>query len=234
MPYAQQPKASSDPEIPPSRPARPRFHHRCTDDRIREGSGSPPSFSMTSKITKRRTSVFRELGLDTNEPTSPYSAGHEFAQLTGLAPPTSRHAPELANYSASEDGGGETEREQRAQQSRGHRDENQSEPTSPSACQRPWYSRLTSARRPRIKTVSSAPPPSMSAITRLSSIALLIAVLLPGLSHFRGHEEVAPIVADAGVIHTKAADAGPVLEPRADSPTKVCKRWAHQSELGSI
>lgn len=192
---------------------------------------------MTSKITKRRTSVFRELGLDTNEPTSPYSAGHEFAQLTGLTPATSSHAPEPANYNASEDNGdngGEIEGERRAQQRRDHRDGNQSEPTSPSACQRPWYSRLTSARRPRIKTVSSAPPPSMSAITRISSIALLIAVLLPGLSHFRGHDEVAPVVADAGVIHTKAAEAGPVLEPRADSPTKVCKRWAHQSELRSI
>jgi len=68
----------------------------------------------------------------------------------------------------------------------------------------------------------------MSTITRLSSIALLIAVLLPGFRYYHGREEISPNVADAGVIHTTAAEARPVLE-RRNSPTNVCKRWAHQA-----
>ncbi|KAK4035008.1 hypothetical protein C8A01DRAFT_48726 [Parachaetomium inaequale] len=228
MPYVQLPKSCSAPEIPPSRPGRPRFHHRCTEDRIREGSGRPPSFSMSGKIAKERKSIFRELGLDTDQPSGPYSSEHEFGELTGLASPTSTHAPGPGNDNTSDDGDGEMEGQQ-TQQGQDDRAEPRSEPASPSAAQRPWYARLPRVRRPRIKTVSSAPPPSMSTITRLSSIALLIAVLLPGFSYYNGREEAVPNLADAGVINTKAAEASPVLGPRADSPTDVCKRWAHQT-----
>ncbi|KAL2130363.1 hypothetical protein VTI74DRAFT_6567 [Chaetomium olivicolor] len=226
MPYVQLPKSSSDPEIPTSCPPRPRFHHRCTNDRIREGSGRPPSFSMSSKITKGRKSVFRELGLDADEPRGPSLSEQAFNELMGLTSPTSIHAPESGNDNASGDGKSDTERQQQ-QQGQDDRDQFPQSPTSPSTSQRPWYSRLSRVRCPRIKTVSSAPPPSLSTITRLSSIALLIAVLLPGFSYYQGGGEPAPTVADAGVIHTKPT--GPVLETRAGSPTNVCKRWAHQT-----
>ncbi|KAL2172921.1 hypothetical protein VTG60DRAFT_99 [Thermothelomyces hinnuleus] len=46
--------------------------------------------------------------------------------------------------------------------------------------------------------------------------------------YYRAREEgTAPAVADAGVIDTPAAEVRPVLE-RRNSPTDVCKRWAHQ------
>ena len=233
MPYAQLPKASSEPEIPSSRPVRPRFHHRCTDDRIREGSGRPPSFSMSSRTTQHRKSIFRELGLDTDEPSASYSSDHEFTRLTGLTSATSSHAPELGKDDPNEDSKSEIEKQQ-IYQGRDEQDENQSAPMGTSASQKPWYSRLTYVRRPRINTVSSAPPPSMSTIMRLSSSVLLIAVLLPGFSYYTGCREAAPSVADASVIHTKAAAAGPVLGLRADSPTDICKRWAHQSGSKSV
>lgn len=113
-------------------------------------------------------------------------------------------------------------------------------PTSPSTSQRPWYSRLqsTMGKRPRVRTVSSAPPPSVSSaltsFTRFSAIALLIAVVLPAFSYYQGGgengaEKVALSGATAGVVYQRAARAGPVLEVRADSPTKACKRWAHQA-----
>lgn len=226
MAVGQLPKSSSDPEISSTRPARPKFHHRCTNDRIREGSGTPPLFfSMTGKIRKDRKSVFREVGLDTEEPNGPYFSEHEFGEITGLASPTSTHRPDTAQGNTSDDGKDDTEQ----RQPRDERDEAES-PTSPS--QKPWYSRLTPGRRPRVRTASSAPPPSVSSFTRLSTIALLIAVVIPAFSYYKGAEEVAPLAgADAGVIYYRDMKPGPILETRADSPTKACKRWAHQSEL---
>ncbi|KAK4172311.1 hypothetical protein QBC36DRAFT_77088 [Triangularia setosa] len=224
MTVSQLPKSSSDPEISSTRPVRPKFHHRCTNDRIREGSGTPSLFfSMTGKIRKDRKSVFREVGLDTDEPNGPYFSEHESGEITGLASPTSTHRPDMAQGNTSDDGKDETEQPQ----SRDERDEAESS-TSPS--QRPWYSRLTPGRRPRVRAVSSAPPPSVSSLTRLSTIALLIAVVIPAFSYYKDAEEVAPLAgADAGVIYYRQMKPGPILETRADSPTKACKRWAHQT-----
>ncbi|KAK4251401.1 hypothetical protein C7999DRAFT_37727 [Corynascus novoguineensis] len=228
MPHVQPSKGLPDPEILPVRSGRPRFHHRCTEDRIREGSRTPPSFYMARKITRERKSIFRELGLDTDDPTGPPSNEHKFGEPTGLSShPASPHSLDQGNQKADD----KTENvagTRPTQQEHDNPVQSRSEPASPSAPQRPWYSRLPRVRRPRIKSVSSAPPPSISTLTRFSSIALLIAVLLPGLSYYRGREETAPTVADAGVIDTTAAEARPVLE-RRNSPTDVCKRWAHQA-----
>ncbi|KAL2173413.1 uncharacterized protein P884DRAFT_288070 [Thermothelomyces heterothallicus CBS 202.75] len=204
MPLAQPPKVSSDPEIPPARPGRPRFHHRCTEDRIREGSRTPPCFFMAGKITRERKSIFRELGLDTDLPSQRTRSvtSRKFGEPTELAPasPASTHA--VDEGTRNEEDGAENEAEGRpTQQEQGssNRAESRSNPASPSETQRPWYSRLPRVRRPRIKSVSSSAPPSrMSTITRFSSIVLLIA-------------------------------ARQVLE-RRNSPTDVCKRWAHQGE----
>lgn len=54
-----------------SRPARPKFHHRYTLDRLREGLGRPPSFSESGKTARRQKSVFREMGLDADELDGP-------------------------------------------------------------------------------------------------------------------------------------------------------------------
>jgi hypothetical protein len=156
MPSTHLPKPSSAPEIPPGRSARPRFHHRCTDDRIREGSGRPPSFSLSTSITKGRKSVFRELGIDNHEPRSPCSNERAFTELTGLASPTSTHAPEPPNNTGNDKDRSEMER-QHTQQGQSGRDGPQSEPTPPSTAQRPWYSRLARARRPRARAAGRQP-----------------------------------------------------------------------------
>ncbi|EAQ87800.1 hypothetical protein CHGG_04419 [Chaetomium globosum CBS 148.51] len=207
MPYTQLPKACSDPEIPPGHPGRPRFHHRCTEDRLREGLGRPPSFSMSNKIAKERKSIFKELGLDTNQPKEFISNEKDYGETKGLASPASIHAPESANRNADDAGRRETARRLTHGEEDG-RVEPQSEPASPSPSQRPWYSRLPRVRRPRIKSVSSAPP-SMSTITRLSSVALLIAVLLPGFSYYQSREETASNLAEAGVIQTTTVESRP-------------------------
>ena len=85
---------------------------------------------MSGKIAKERKSIFRELGLDTDQPSGPYSSEHDFGELTGLTSPTSTHAPEPGNDNASDDGRGEMERRQ-TQQGQDDRAEPRSEPTSP-------------------------------------------------------------------------------------------------------
>jgi len=238
-------KCQSDPELSCSNnrpPVRPRFHHLNTNDRIREGSGRPPTFSMLGKIRKDRKSVFKELGLDEDDSTSActyYSSEREFGEITGLvSPKTPRDSTrtfESARYqddNRSDDGKSSGEgRDGRGNYNiRSEPGSLQSSPTSPSSQNRPWYSKL-SPRRPRVKTISSAPPPSMTSFSRLATIAVLIAVVIPGFNYLNGRGEEASLngIADAGVINR--ANTGPVLDPRADSPTDVCKRWAHQGKL---
>ncbi|KAK4226733.1 hypothetical protein QBC38DRAFT_365818 [Podospora fimiseda] len=231
IPPTQLPKSSSDPEISLThpRPVRPKFHHRCTNDRLREGSQSVLFLSsMSGKIRKDRKSVFKELGLDTDQPNGPYASEHEFGEITGLASPASTFSPNQEN--ASDDGKSETGGNQNRDQGEQNQNDSARSPASPSRSSRPWYSRLTPSRRPKVRAVSSAPPPSVSSFSRVSMIALLIAVVLPAFSFYNGDEKVALAgVAEAGVISGRMEDSGPFLEPRADSPTKVCKRWAHQS-----
>lgn len=225
MSFAQLSKYPSDPEVPSNRHVRPKFHHRCTMDRLREGSGRPPSFPMSRKVSKDRKSIFRELGLDTDEPRGPYSSEREFTEITGLASPTSTHVPETGDDNRSGDGKGITERQPTEHEGQDDRYGFPQSPSSQSTSQGPWYSKLPQVRRPRIKTASSAPPPSLSTITKLSTIALLIAVLLPGFSYYHSRGTVSPSVADAG-----PTVAGPVLDLRADSLAGVSRRWPHQGE----
>jgi hypothetical protein len=68
----------------------------------------------------------------------------------------------------------------------------------------------------------------MSTFTRISSVALLIAVVLPGFSYYNGREQVPLNGADAGVINRRSME--PVLDIRADNPADVCKRWSQQGK----
>jgi hypothetical protein len=183
---------------------------------------------MSRKVSKDRKSIFREMGLDTDEPHGPYSSEREFTEITGLASPTSTHVPETGDDKASGDGKAITERQPTEHKEQDDRYEFPQSPSSQSTLQGPWYSKLPRVRRPRIKTASSAPPPSLSTITKLSTIALLIAVLLPGFSYHQSRGAVSPSVADAGL-----TVAGPVLELKADGHTGVCRRWGHQGECFS-
>jgi hypothetical protein len=160
--------------------------------------------------------MFKELGLDTEGHTT-YTNGStdkEFAELTGL---TSASTDRTSEHNS--------ERSQELQSPRTDTDQNVSPRSQTSTTSKPWYSKLVTGRRPRVKTAASAQPPTMSSFTRLSSIALLIAVVLPGFSYYNGREKVSLNGAEAGVINRNVK---PVLETRAGSPTDVCRRWAHQ------
>ena len=168
--------------------------------------------------------MFKELGLDTDGHTT-YTNGvtdKEFAELTGIASAsTDRSSEHNSDRSQCSEA-----RPQDLQSPRGinHLDVSPQSPTSTNS--KPWYSKLVNVRRPRIKTAASAPPPTMSTFTRLSSVALLIAVVLPGFSYYNGREKVPLNGADAGVINRHSMT--PVLDTRADSATDVCKRWSQQ------
>ncbi|KAK0722006.1 hypothetical protein B0T26DRAFT_739331 [Lasiosphaeria miniovina] len=227
----------SIPKSTPSQPTRPKFHHQYTNDRIREGSGRPPSFSMMGKIRKDRKSIFKELGLETDEPMTTSPSEKEFGEITGLPSPITPgtpgppRTPDLSRDGGSEDGrreNGNPSEDGRWQAEAETEIESPSTPTSESS-QKPWYTKLSPGRRPRVRTASSAPPTSFSTISRISTIALLIAVVIPGFSYYNGDQKVSPNGADAGVIYNRPRGFGPVLEPRGDSPTKVCKRWGQQS-----
>jgi hypothetical protein len=173
--------------------------------------------------------MFKELGLDTDGHTT-YTNGvtdKEFAELTGIASAstdrTSEHNPDRSQA----DGSGSQE----LQSPRGATNQDVSPQSTTSTNSKPWYSKLVTGRRPRIKTAASAPPPTMSTFTRLSSVALLIAVVLPGFSYYNGREKVPFNGADAGVINRNVK---PLVETRADSPTDVCKRWSQQGRPPTV
>ena len=184
---------------------------------------------MMSKIRKDRKSVFREeLELDTD--SSIIFNEKAFGELTGLITPrTPRRSEERNNDTESDDGreGSTQHIEHREQQ---EDNESTKSPTSPSS-QKSWYAKLTPSRRPKIRSASSAPPPGMSAFTRFSTVIVLIAVVLPAFSYYNGREQVSLNGADAGVIQQTPKGPGPVLDTRAPSPTKWCKKWSHQTAL---
>ncbi|KAL8370111.1 hypothetical protein RB595_000471 [Gaeumannomyces hyphopodioides] len=114
--------------------------------------------------------------------------------------------------------------------------------TSPTTKQS-WFSKLPMGRRPRIKAAASAPPPpTVTSLSRVTMIAMLIAVVLPAFSYNNGRRKVEISGADAGVINGPSGrqrgwwqhqdrGQGSSLVPRANSPTQVCTRWAHQTAL---
>ncbi|KAK3398351.1 hypothetical protein B0T20DRAFT_392755 [Sordaria brevicollis] len=210
MSFVKLSKCPSNPETPTFHHVRPRFHHNNTHDRIREGSERHPSLSMmTGKIKKGRKSVFKELDLDTDQPVHHYPDEREFGEITGLR--TDNDSDDGTSYG----------RQSGSMKS-------PTTPTSPSSG-RPWYSKLTSGKRPRISSTASAPPPGMSSFTRLTTLALFIAVVIPGFSYYNGREKVSLNGADAGVIRQVVQPSGPIIGTRADSSTDYCARWAGQS-----
>ncbi|KAF7538370.1 hypothetical protein G7054_g3003 [Neopestalotiopsis clavispora] len=189
-------------------PRRPRFDSNITSDRLREGSVVLPSSPMGgSSIKKGRKSVFREIGLvddwtEDIKKSLDSSYEKEFGEVTGVS------LDEPASPT-----GTNTETTCDSDESR---------------TPRRWASILTQVKRPRIKAGSSAPPPSTSSLHRLTTIALLIAVILPTISYTHGRQKIDNSGVDAGVIpHPPAI----VLEDRADSPVDVCLRWAQQSAI---
>ena len=210
MTFANLSRYSSEPNIYSSPSTRPKFNHQNTGDRLREGSGRPSSFFMVSKIRKDRKSIFKEIGLDTDV-AEEYRSEKEFGELTGLSRSTT-----FENISER----GYDEKERRGSRSS---QEDPFSPQSPTSKDKAWYSKLVT-RRPRIKTVPSAPPATVTSMSRFTAMALIIGVALPGLSYYNGHG------VDAGLIRRSPRAYGSIIDVRADSPAQVCTRWSQQSK----
>ncbi|KAI2465889.1 hypothetical protein F4781DRAFT_374879 [Annulohypoxylon bovei var. microspora] len=201
---------NSDPRSRQSAAARPRFNSQVTADRLRESS-KLPTFSMASNIRKERQSMFIEVGLleeeqegqqDQQDQQDTTSEGHEEIEPNERIESTSELTPPVERRTSDKE-------------------------DSPRGKSK-WLSKLAPTRRPKIKTVSSAPPPTFAGLHRLSMIVLLIAVVLPTISYNHGRQKVEISGADAGVTRPTP---GVVLETRQNSPTNVCTRWAGQSAL---
>ena len=218
MPFYNSPKRAAESPTQFSPPTRPKFNHQITTDRLREGSRHHLSFSMISNIRKDRKSIFKELGLDTEEAdvTDHYGSEREFGELTQLSPTTTT----TENPSENPYEGGDDIRLRRSSSTS---QDTPFQPETSKSDKKSWYSKVVS-RRPKIKAVPSATPSTVSAMSRFTMMALIIAVALPGFSYYNGHGVA------AGLIRRPSGRYGPILETRADSPTQVCTRWSHQGK----
>ncbi|TVY48258.1 Kelch repeat-containing protein [Lachnellula occidentalis] len=200
--------ASFTREIPErGRAGRPCFTSNKTADRLRE---CEMRCSTPSKIKPYRRSIFKEEGLDdlhrSVHPSHSNNATNNSSTstFTITRPGTPTTFDEIL--------GNDEEKEN--SESRARREN-------------PWFfSKLTKGQRPLIKSSATAPPGSFSSVSRITLIAFLIAVILPGFRY--GSDVIGG--ADAGLIPEGIlVDNGSTIEGRADSPTDVCTRWAHQA-----
>ncbi|KAI2620667.1 hypothetical protein GGS26DRAFT_601619 [Hypomontagnella submonticulosa] len=194
----------SDPRTQQNATGRPRFNSQVTSDRLREGSRLP-TFPMVSNIRRGRQSIFKEVGLTEEE---------------------EQERQDMASDKYEE--GTASEKMESASETTSPVERKAPESENTSKAKPGWLSRLAPTRRPRIKTASSAPPPTTAGLHRLSMIALLIAIVLPTISYNNGRKKVEISGADAGVIPPAS---NPTIETRDNSPTDVCTRWAGQSAL---
>lgn len=194
---------------------------------------------MFNSIRKDRKSVFREVGLATEGPgtisprvvlADPFELEHERRHVAaeGLAP---------LNTTAIEQRGTSPSAHEPAEQ--GDEDSNtpggvppqptngvsaQSDapmsPQSPSG-KTPWYAKLPTGRRARVRVGSSAPPSPVLGVSTMTMLVLAVAIMAPTFLG-RGDREALGVV-----------DAGPIVR-RADSPTNVCARWAQQSKWPNL
>ncbi|KAF4621544.1 hypothetical protein G7Y89_g14528 [Cudoniella acicularis] len=189
------------------RRGRPSFSSTKTADRLRECERRPSISSQ--KIKPQRLSIFKEEGLD--DLTTSIHPSHHATNPTPLPIIGTRDGPQkisgVSNMALKEDVGASN---------------NEEEST--------WYSKLVKNPRPQIKAASAGPPGSFSTLPRAVSIVLLIAVVIPGFRYSNGEDKVNISGADAGVIKTEElVDNGSMIEGRANSPTDICTRWAHQT-----
>lgn len=185
--------------------ARPSFSSHKTSDRLRECEQLSPT---SSKLKPSRRSVFKEEGLDEIDTAVHHSHSETNSPGTPL---------ETESIKSRKTTFGEI---------LGTSDEGESSERKDNSA---WYSKLVKAPRPTIKSSATAPPSSFSSMPRVALLAFLIAVVWPGFRYNSGGETVSLSGADAGVIREAAlVSNGNTIEGRADSPTDVCTRWAHQ------
>ncbi|TVY27341.1 Kelch repeat-containing protein [Lachnellula hyalina] len=185
--------------------SRPRFTSNKTADRLWECEQRP---STPSRIKPHRQSIFKEEGLDDLHcPIHPSHTNNATDNSTPSFTITRPGTPTTFDEILGNDGERETP------ESRARRE-------NPSL-----FSKLVKGQRPVIKSSATAPPGSFPSVPRTALIAFLIAVVVPGFRYGNG------IIsgADAGLIPEGIlVDNGSTIEGRADSPTDVCTRWAHQ------
>jgi hypothetical protein len=195
---------------------RPGFSSSKTSDRLRESAYKP---RFGSKIKSRRQSVFREEGLeDLDTAIHPSHPAHESHKSDSETSPT-QDTKELKASSDTTRTSTDTK--------------DSSDMTRASIDSSRWYSKFYKGSRPTVKGSSTAPPGPLSSLPRVALITFLIAIVVPGFRYSSGNGQAMMGGADAGVIRTgELVDNGSVIEGRANSPTDVCRRWAHQSQLG--
>ena len=208
------------------RSVRPRFNQQNTQDRLREAARRPSPLFMFSKIRKDRKSVFKEVGLAPENDGAMPDIGDKRAVKAdyGLAPLDTRAAEAgcTTEHAHVEDkaGAAETHGMPARQQSQHTKSDQilQSEPSSPQSLtsKTPWYAKIATGRRPRVRTGSSAPPTSFQGLSKFTMVVLALALIIS----FSGRYNQDTV---------GLADAGPIVR-RSTSPTDVCARWAMQSE----
>lgn len=236
MSFVKLPHCSHDFEPPRQRPS---FNHQNTLDRLREAELRRPS--MISNIKKNRKSVFKEVGLDLEDERATVRVIGESAvmsdemrsggtdqqqqhQQLGLAPLDTRSAAERGGTT---DRAHETEADHSPESLQASEQEfaddraappgseTSASPQSPTT-KTPWYAKLATGRRPRVRAGSNAPPTPFQGLSTITMLALAVAVMAP--VYTRSGQDTAGIV-----------DAGPIVK-REKSPTDVCARWAQQSK----
>lgn len=234
MSFVKLPHCSHDAELQRHRPS---FNHQNTQDRLREADLRRPS--MTSKIKKGRKSVFKEVGLAPEDGRATIRVTGESAdvpdemhidgldqqqqQLSGLAPLDTRRSAERGCTTdlVHESKGDQTHEDLQASGRQPGEDcaapgsETSASPQSP-VLKTPWYTKLSTGRRPRTRAGSNAPPTPFQGLSTMTMLALAVAVM-------------APVYTRSGQDAAGVADAGPIAM-RADSTTDVCARWAQQSK----
>jgi hypothetical protein len=195
---------------------RPGFSSMKTSDRLRESEFRP---RMGSKIKSRRQSVFREEGLqDLSTTIHPSHPAYESNKSDSESSPTQ----DSKDFKASSD-------TTRTSTDTDTKDGSDASRTSIDSSR--WFSKFIKGSQPMVKSSSTAPPGPLSSLPRVALITFLIAIVVPGFRYSSGNGHAMMGGADAGVIRTgELVDNGSVIEGRANSPTDVCRRWAHQSQ----
>lgn len=178
-----------------------------TSDRLRECEQRPSSLT---KIRPHRRSIFREEGLDDMN--------------TSIHP--SHPASKLHKQISADEEAKDAKISLESKESILKKEDTKDSQVGGDAA---WFSKLMKGPRPQIRTASSAPPSSFSTIPRVALLAFLVAVVVPGFRYTSGKDHINISGADAGVIrNSELVDNGSTIEGRANSPTDICTRWAHQ------
>lgn len=210
-----------------SRMVRPKFNHQNTQDRLREATRRPSPFSTFSNIKKDRKSVFKEVGLESEHGgvMPDFDMKHAVDAENRLTPLDTKSVESgcTADHAHVEDKDGNPGTDEMgARQEFGQTNSArtpQSEPSSPQSLtsKTPWYAKISTGKRSRVKTGSSTPPTSFQGLSKATMVVMVLALIIPFSG--RGGQDTVGL-----------ADAGPIVK-KTKSPTGVCARWAMQSEL---